>query len=71
MGIDPQETLAQGNERRHVLNPIRSQMLQLHLIIIQQPPKETMRGYPEPPLMEDGERDDIPFRRHRLTLVAR
>ena len=46
-------------------------MLQLYLIVIQQPPNESMRGYPESPLMEDGKRDDIPFRRHRLTLVAR
>jgi hypothetical protein len=30
-----------------------------------------MRGYPESPLVEEGKRDDIPFRRHQLTLVAR
>ena len=46
-------------------------MLQLHLVIIQQPPKESMHGYCESPLMKDGERDNIPFGRHRLTLVAR
>ena len=46
-------------------------MLQLHLIIIQKPPKESMRGYRKSPLMEDGERNDIPFGRHRLILVAR
>ena len=34
VGIDPQETLAQGNKRRHMLNPIGSKMLQLHLVII-------------------------------------
>ena len=71
MGIDPQETLTQGNKRRHMLNPVGSKMLQLHLIVIQQPPKESMRGYRKSPLMEDGERNDIPFGRHRLTLVAR
>jgi len=46
-------------------------MLQLHLIIIQQPPKESMRGYGKSPLMEDGERHDIPFGRCRLILVTR
>ena len=30
-----------------------------------------MRGYPKSPLMEEGKRDDIPFRRYWLTLVAR
>ena len=46
-------------------------MLQLHLIIIQQPPKESMRRYGKSPLMEDGERHDIPFGRRRLMLVTR
>ena len=46
-------------------------MLQLHLIIIQQPPKESMCGYGKSPLMEDGERHDIPFRRRQLMLVTR
>ena len=46
-------------------------MLQLYLIVIQQPPKESMRGYPESPLMEDGKRDDIPFEQRWLILVTR
>ena len=71
MGIDPQETLTQGNKRRHMLNPVGSKMLQLHLIVIQQPPKKSMRRYCKSPLMKDGERYDIPFGRRRLTLVAR
>ena len=71
MGIDPQETLAQGNKRRHMLNPVGSKMLQLHLIIIQQSPKKSMRGYRKSLLMEDGERNDIPFGWRRLTLVTR
>ena len=71
MGIDPQETLTQGNKRRHMLNPVGSKMLQLHLIVIQQPPKESMRRYCKSPLMKDGERYDIPFGRRRLTLVTR
>ena len=71
MGIDPQEALTQGNKRRHMLNPVGSKMLQLHLIVIQQPPKESMRGYCKSPLMKDGERYNIPFGRCRLTLVTR
>ena len=71
MGIDPQETLTQGNKCRHMFNPVGSKMLQLHLIVIQQPPKESMRGYYKSPLMKDGERYDIPFERRRLTLVTR
>jgi len=54
-----------------MLNLVGSKMLQLHLIIIQQPPKESMRGYHKSLLMEDGERNDIPFGWRRLTLVAR
>ena len=54
-----------------MLNPIGSKMLQLHLVIIQQPSKESMRGYHKSPLMEDGERHDIPFERRRLILVTR
>ena len=71
MGINPQETLTQGNKRRHMLNPVGSKMLKLHLIVIQQPPKESMRGYRKSPLMKDGKRYDIPFRQRRLTLVTR
>ena len=70
MGIDPQETLAQGNKRRH-LNPIGSKMLQLHLVIIQQPPKDSMRGNSKSPLMEDSKRYDIPFGRRRCLLLTR
>ena len=46
-------------------------MLQLHLIVIQQPPKESMRRYCKSTLMKDGERYNIPFGRRRLTLVTR
>ena len=46
-------------------------MLQLHIIIIQQPPKESMRRYGKTPLMENGERHNIPFGWRRLSLVNR
>ena len=70
MGIDPQETLAQGNKRHHMLNPIGSKMLQLHLVIIQQPPKKSMRGYDKSPLMEDSKRYDVPFEQRRRLLLT-
>ena len=46
-------------------------MLQLHIIIIQQPPKESMRRYGKTPLMENDERHNIPFGWRRLSLVTR
>ena len=70
MGIDPQETLTQGNKRRHVLNTVGGKMLQLHLVIIQQPLKKSMRGYGKSPLMKDGKGHDVPFRRCWLILLA-
>ena len=45
-------------------------MLQLHLVIIQQPLKKSMRGNGKSPLMKDGKGHDVPFERRRLTLIA-
>ena len=59
--IDPQEPLAQGDERRNVLNPIGGKVLKLHLVVVHQSPKELMGGHGESPLMEVGERNDVPF----------
>ena len=69
VGIDPQQTLTQGNKRRHVLNTVGGKMLQLHLVIIQQPLKKSMRGYGKPPLMKDGKGHDVPFGRCKLALI--
>ena len=35
VGTNPQEPLTQGDERRNVLDPIGSKVLQLHLVVIQ------------------------------------
>ena len=45
-------------------------MLQLHLVVIQQPPKERVSKYGESPLMEVSEGHDIPFGRQRLVLIT-
>ena len=35
VGTNPQEPLTQGDERRNVLDPIGSKVLQLHLVVIE------------------------------------
>ena len=62
MGTNPQEPLTQGDERRNVLDPIGSKVPQLHLVVIQQPPKELVSKYDESSLVEVSEGHDIPFR---------
>ena len=71
MGINPQEPLAQGDERRNVLDPIGGKVLQLHQVVIQQPPKERVSRYRESPLMEVSKGHNIPFWRQRLVLITR
>jgi len=61
VGADPQEPLAQGNERRNVLDPIRAKVLQFHLIIVQQSLEKWMGEHGESPLMEVSKRHDVPF----------
>ena len=46
-------------------------MLQLYQVVIQQPPKEWVSRYGESPLMEVGERHDIPFERRWFVLITR
>ena len=35
VGTNPQESLAQGDKRHNMLDPIRIKMLQLHLVVVQ------------------------------------
>jgi len=70
VGTDPQEPLAQGDERRNVLDPVGGEMLQFHLIVVQQSPEKLMGGHAKTPLMEVSERNDVPFRRLRLILLT-
>ena len=70
MGTDPQEPLAQGDERRNVLDPVGGKVLQLHLIVVQQSLEKLMGGHGESPLMEVSKRQDVPFRLLRLLLLT-
>ena len=55
---------------RNVLDPIGSKVLQLHLVVIQQPPKELMSRYSESPLVEVSKGHDISFGQRRLILIT-
>ena len=55
VGADPQESLAQGDECRHVLDPVGIEMLQFDLVVMQQPLKKSVGGGRDPMLMEVGE----------------
>ena len=70
MGTNPQERLTQGDERRNVLDPIGSKVLQLHLVVIQQPSKELVSRYGESPLMEESKGHDISFWRQQHVLIT-
>jgi len=71
VGTNPQEPLTQGDERRNVLDPIRIKVLQLHLVVLQQPLKELMSGHGESSLVEESKGHDIPFGRRWLILITR
>ena len=45
-------------------------MLQLHLVVMQQPPKELVGGGGESPLMEVSEGHDVAIRRRWRILIA-
>jgi hypothetical protein len=69
--FDPQEFLAQHDEGRDLLDPVRVEVLQLYLIVMKEPSEEGMRGRPEPALVEVHEGDDVAITRHRQLLAAR
>ena len=71
MGTNPQEPLTQGDERRNVLEPIGIEVLQLHLVVLQQPPKELLSRYGESPLVEESKGHDVSFGRRWLVLITR
>ena len=70
MGTNPQEPLTQGDEHHNVLDPIGSKVLQLCLVVIQQPLKELVSRYGKSPLMEVSEGHDIPFGQRRHVLIT-
>ena len=69
VGTNPQEPLAQSDECRNMLDPVGGMVLQLDLVVIQQPPKELVSMYGESPLMGVSKGHDIPFGRQRLVLI--
>ena len=54
-----------------MLDPIGFKMLQLHLVVIQQPPKKLMGRNGESLLMEESKGHDIPLGRRWLVLITR
>ena len=71
VGTNPQEPLTQGDERRNVLDSIGITVLQLHLIVMQQPLKELVGRGGESPLVEVSEGHNIAFgRRQRILIVG-
>ena len=54
-----------------MLDPIGIKVLQLHLAVLQQPPKKLMSKYGESPLMEESKGHDISLGRQRLILITR
>ena len=67
--LDPQVPLTHRNEGHDVLDLIRVEVLQLDLVVVQQPPKEWMRGDCEPALMEGCKGDDVTVGWHCHILV--
>ena len=53
-----------------MLDPIQSKVLQLHLVVIQQPPKELVGGGGESPLVKASEGHDVTFRRRQRVFIA-
>ena len=54
-----------------MLDPIGSEVLQLHIVVIQQPPKELVGGGGESPLVEVSKGHNVAFGRRRRILIAK
>jgi hypothetical protein len=54
-----------------VLDPVGVQVLQLNVIVVQQPSEESVRGHRQAALVQGDKGNDIPILRHRLILVVR
>ena len=48
VGLDPKVPLAHHDEGHNVLDPVRIEVLQLDLVVVQQPSEERMRGIASP-----------------------
>lgn len=71
MGLDPQVSLTEGDEGRDVLDPIRIEVLQLHLVMIEKPPEEAVARRGQPTLVKPHKGDDIPVWRCWHSLIPR
>jgi hypothetical protein len=60
-----------GDEGHDLLDLVRVEVLQLDLVVMEEPPEEGMRGHPEPALVEVREGDDITIARLRHLFTAR
>ena len=70
VGVDPQESFAQRDERRHMLDPIGIEMLQLDLVEAQQLSEEFVGGGRKSTLIEVGEQNHVAIRRQWRILIA-
>jgi hypothetical protein len=59
MGLDPQITFTQCDEDGDVLNPIGIQVMQLDLIVMEEPEKEMMRRHRKTMLVEMHKRHHV------------
>jgi hypothetical protein len=71
MTLNPQIPLTQHDESCDVLDTSWIQVLQLNLVVVEQPPEEWMRRHHESTLMERHEGDDVAIQRRRCILAAR
>jgi hypothetical protein len=69
--FNPQEPLTQLDEGRDLLDPIQIEVLQLNLVVMEEPPEEGMRGHPKPALMEVREGDNVAIARRWYLFTAR
>jgi hypothetical protein len=53
------------------LDHTRVEVLQLDLVVMEEPSKKEMRGHPEPALVEVREGDDVTITRCQHLLMAR
>ena len=68
---DPEVSLTKRHEGHDVLDPVRVQVMQLDLIMAEEPDKERVQRKCVASLMEVSERDHIPKRRRRELLGTR
>jgi hypothetical protein len=52
MGLDPHEPLADGGKEGRLSDGVRVEVVELHLIVVQERPHEVAPRHSEPPLVE-------------------